>query len=87
MSQRLDKKTLRLAVLAVWFDLTADRELQNRIRNELWCLRNDVDTTALSDLTVSDIPTSDILQRIMTDPIRDENEHASIILCTMLEFS
>lgn len=87
MSNRLDKKTLRLAVLAVWFDLTEDRELQNRIKNELWCLRNDVDTTALSDITVHDINTNDILQRVRTDPRHDENEIASILLCTMLHFA
>lgn len=87
MNLRLDKKTLRLALLVVWFDLTADSELQNRIRNELWCLRNDVDTTALSDLTVCDIPTTDIYQRVITDPKRSRNEQAALVLCTMREFS
>lgn len=87
MTPRLDKKTLRLALLVVWFDLSADRELQDRIQAELWCLRNDVDTTGLADLTVCDIPNSDILQRIMTDPKRSIDEHAALVLCTMHELS
>lgn len=87
MNLRLDKKTLRLALLVVWFDLSVPGETQDRIRNELWCLRNDVDTTALSDLTWSDVSNSDILQRIMTDPKRSTEEHAALVLCTMHEFS
>lgn len=83
----VNSKDLRQAALIAWFDLTSDASVKRKIRNELWCLRNSVDTAGLSDITMHDLPTKDIVSRVLSDPSKTQDEHSAFILCTIHELS
>lgn len=83
----VDSKTWRESALMAWFGLTEDRETHNRIANELWCLRNNVDTTALADITLSEMSTSEIVNAVMSYPQEEPGYNAALLLCTLRELS
>jgi hypothetical protein len=80
-------KVIREAALVNWLDMIADVGLQERIRNELWCLRNDIDTADLHDITTAGYTTSEIIRWVLDSGFRSRHDSAAFLLCTIQELS
>jgi hypothetical protein len=83
---------LRIAALINLYDVIENTALMNEetlelIRNELWCLRNGVDTAGLEDITLAALSTSDMLKCIQVSSPRDPAEQSAMLVCTLREIS
>lgn len=87
MELHITQAVVREAALVNLLDLIEDNTSREKIRSELWCLRNGIDTEGLHDVTTAGIPTKTIIDAVMTAPQFSKHEHAARLLCTIRELS
>ena len=81
------KTNMRIALLVNWLDIVVDDSAREKIRNELWCLRNGISTVGLEDVTMSNVSVTQLHEIVMESSPLDRHEQAALILCTFNELS
>ncbi len=83
----ISMKDLRIAALINLFDVVTNVDMQEHIRNELWCLRNDISSDGLWDITLARHSTSELLKTIKALSNRTPEEQSALLVCTLHEIS
>lgn len=83
-------KVVREAAVINMLDLIEDSDMLDKIKTELWCIREGINTREhgeLWDITLGIMPTRDIVEWVMNSGVRDKHEQAAFLLCTIRELS
>ena len=78
------------AALINALDITADSNTLDKIKTELWCIREGINTREhieLWDITMGVMPTRDIIEWVLNSGFRSKHDQAAFLLCTMQEIS
>lgn len=83
----ITEAVVREAALINMLEIIADESMLERIRGELWCVRNGIDTRGLEDVTMRVYETSDLVNWVLDSGFRNKHDQAAFLLCTMSEIS
>lgn len=81
---------VREAAVINMLDVTSDPDELDRIKAELWCIREGINTMEhpeLWDLTLGIMTTTSIIDYVLNSGHRDRHESAAFLLCTIRELS
>lgn len=84
------EQVAREAAVINLLDIADTDDLLDRVKTELWCIREGIDTQAhpeIWDITLGDWTTSGIINIVMYSGARGKQEQAAFLLCTMSEIS
>lgn len=80
----------REAAVINMLEMTADPDMLDIVKTELWCIREGIDTEEhpeLWDITLGAWSTPSIMMYVLESGFRDKHEQAAFLLCTMRELS
>lgn len=90
MNIEVSEPKVREAAVINMLETAQTPELLDRVKTELWCIREGIDTTKhpeIWDVTLGYHPTSEIVDIVLYTGPRNKHDQAAFLLCTIQELS